>query len=275
MLKQMNWLFCVVIGVAVHAEPPKTAAPPELLLDVEKADWKGSSRGDVRAVLVSAADQMLPYFPGAKIERLRVTNPGGPIVLYERDKDGAVRVKLDTGANLWAQTAFQFAHELTHVLCRFRTGSNPNKWLEESLCETGSLFTLRRMGEAWKVKPPYANWKDYSKSLTAYADERVKAATLPAGTSLAEWYKENEPALRKTATDRPRNTTVAVVLLGILERSPESWAAVYYLNQGAVAKDESIAACLARWHAQAPKEHRAFVREVGRALGVEVSASPL
>ena len=37
-----------------------------------------------------------------------------------------------------------------------------NSWLEESLCETASLFTLRAMSRSWSIAPPYPAWKNYA-----------------------------------------------------------------------------------------------------------------
>src|SRR5690606_5270825 len=118
-----------------------------------------------------------------------------------------------------------------------------NKWLEESICETGSLFALRRMGEAWKKAPPKVRWKSYASNLTKYAEGRIAEHRLAAGQSLAEWYKANERELRRTSTDRKRNGVVAVKLLELLEKRPEHWLAVHYLNQGDAPQDESFADC--------------------------------
>lgn len=235
---------------------------PELDLRVEADGWKGSSQADVTKVLRSVASEMLPHFRGAEVEPVHVSNGGGPITLFARERDGAIRVKLESGGNLWAQMSFQFAHELTHVMCRYRAGRNANKWLEESLCETGSLFALRRMGETWKNAPPYPNWKSYAKHLTEYAEKRITDHALPPGTTLARWYAENAEALRKTAEDRPRNTTVAIAILPLLEKSPEKWMAVYYLNQGEIAPDESLADCLKRWRQNTPEKHGGLIRDI-------------
>ena len=257
------------------AEPPNRAqqSTPALTVRVDKDNWKGDSPADVEAVLRSTARELLPQFPGITLEPMRVSGIGGPITLFAREPDGSIRIKLDTGGRLWAQCAFQFAHELTHILCRYRPDKHPNKWFEESLCETGSLFALRKMGESWKTSPPYPNWKSYAPNLVEYAQKRITEHALPAGKSFVEWYTENKPALLKSAVDRPRNTTVATVLLPLFEKTPEHWAAVYYLNEGKRAADETFADCLQRWHDQTPKEHRAFVRALAAQFGISVIAN--
>lgn len=260
----------LVAGTAFAEAPPAVGATPALNVRVDKDNWKGDNPADVEAVLRSAARELLPQFPGITLEPLRVSGIGGPITLFAREPDGSIRVKLNTGGKLWSQCAYQFSHELTHVLCRYRADKHPNKWFEESICETASLFALRKMGESWKTTPPYANWKSYAPNLTEYAEKRMTEHALPAGKTFVEWFAENKQALLKTAIDRPRNTTIATALLPLFEKSPEHWAAVYYLNEGKRDKDESFAACLQRWHDQTPKEHQRFVREIGAQFGIVV-----
>ena len=127
---------------------------------------------DVRRVLQSTAEQFWPYFPDRTLPPILVEPQGGPIVLFQRRPQGEYQVRLNTGNMLWAQHAFQFAHEFTHILCNYDATPHRNKWFEESLCELGSLFALRRMAEVWTVQPPYPNWKSYAKALGDYAGER-------------------------------------------------------------------------------------------------------
>jgi len=265
------WLL-IAAPCAVAAAPNTKAAPPALNLRVDKDNWKGDDPADVEAVLRSAARELLPHFPGIELEPLRVSGIGGPITLFAREPDGSIRIKLNTGGRLWSQCAFQFAHELTHVLCRYRPARHPNKWLEESLCETASLFVLRRMGESWKTSPPYPTWKSYAPSLTEYAQKRLTDHALPARESFVARYTENKPALLKSAVDRPRNTTIATVLLPLFEKSPQHWAAIYYLNEGKIDPDELFPACLQRWHDHTPKDHRLFIRELAAQFGIALAA---
>src|ERR1700756_4796293 len=82
----------------------------------------------------------------------------------------------------WAQYAFQFAHELCHALANFASNSErlqlyppqANLWLEESLCETASLFTLRAMSRSWRTEPPNPAWRNYAPCLDDYAEQRLE-----------------------------------------------------------------------------------------------------
>jgi len=135
-----------------------------------------------------------------------------------------------------------------------------------------SLYALRRMAEVWEVKPPYPNWRGFSKHLRAYANERIKKSQLPDGTTLATWYRQNEAALRKNSTDRAKNNIVAVVLLPLFEAEPEHWAAVEFLNAGARKEPRSFQQYLADWHRHAPEKHRPFIHRIATVFEIEVGA---
>jgi hypothetical protein len=248
------------------------AQPPRLELRIDREGWGSAVLGDVEAVLGSAADQLLPHFPGIELPPVRVSPRGGPIVLHRRGEDGSIIMRLNTGDTFWSQYAFQFAHELCHILCRYDTDPTGNKWFEETICELASLYTLRSMGQAWQTRPPYPNWKGYARHLTAYAQKRIDDSPLPDGLTLAQWYRRNAEALGANATDRGKNTIIAAALLPLFEREPRHWAAVWHLNDATPTSPQSFEAYLADWHAHVPAEHRAFVRAIAGEFGIRLKA---
>ncbi len=213
---------------------------------------------------------MWPYFPGRTLKPILVEPKGGPVTLFRRGPNGEYLVRLNTGDRLWAQHAYQFAHEFGHILANYDEHEQCNKWFEESICEMASLFALRRMSETWKVRPPYANWKQYSPALAAYAKERIQAAPLPPGKTLAAWYRDNEPLLRKDPCLRDKNTIVAVALLPLFEKQPESWEAIAWLNDGASHGASTFARYLGDWFARVPERHRPAVREIARKFEITI-----
>ena len=236
-----------------------------------EADWGGADIEDVRKVLASAAQTLWAHVPDRRLAPIEVEPKGGPIVLFGRGPGGAYRVRLDTGGTYWAQYAFQFAHEFCHILCRYEPSEQANKWFEESVCETASLFALRRMAETWKTDPPYPNWRSFAPHLASYAEDRLKAARLPAGTTLAQWYAGHAGHLRANACDRSKNLVVAGALLPLFEESPARWQAVQYLNAGARPQPRPLPLYLADWHRHCPAAHRPFVRRVAALFGVGLS----
>jgi len=236
-----------------------------------KARWDAGMR-DVEKVLRSAASELWKHFPERRLKPILVEPKGGPIVLYQSGPRGEYRVRLDTGSTYWSQYAFQFAHEFCHILCGCTEDEQSNKWFEESLCETASLFALHRMAETWKTDPPYPHWKDYAPHLREYADRRLKDVKLPAGRTLAEWYQVNEAALRKKSCDRNKNRVVAGVLLPMLEGRPEHWEAVTWLNAAASKQPRSFQQYLTDWHNQCPAKHKPFVRQIAAKFGIPLPA---
>lgn len=226
-------------------------------------EW-GAPLGNVEAVLGSTAEAMRRYVPGRELAPILVGPTGGPTVWHQRGPNGEHQVRLDTGGTYWSQYVYQFAHEFCHILCRYDAREKANKWFEETLCETASLFALRRMAQEWSIRPPYPSWRDYSRSLWDYADERIRAHRLSADTSAAAWYRRHVEDLRRRPCARRLTGPLAVALLPLFERQPRHWAAVTWLNAGAREEPRSFADYLADWHENAPARHRPFIRRLAR-----------
>jgi len=236
-----------------------------------KGKWEADLR-DVEKVLYSAAGELWTLFPDRRLAPILVQPKGGPIVLFERGPAGEYRVRLDTGRLYWAQYAFQFAHEFCHILCGYVDEDTSNKWFEESLCETASLFVLRRMAKTWKTAPPYPHWKDFAPHLGQYARDRLDEVHLPAGTTLAEWYRRHADQLRKAPCQRDLNRVVASALLPLLEKHPDHWEAATWLNAGASKEPRPFERYLADWRAHCPDKHKPFVSRIAKQFGVSLPA---
>ncbi len=256
----------------VADEPPPAVTPKISIRVVPHSAW-GAAVVDVEKVLASAAEPLLPYFVGRSVPPIVVEPQGGPIVLYERGPKGEFQVRLDTGGRRWAQHAFQFAHELGHILCQYNASPNRNRWFEESMCETASLFVLRRMADRWETDPPYPHWKGYAPALRSYAEERLTTARLADGVTLAAWYSQHAATLERNPVDRDKNLVVAAALLPFLEKQPEHWSAVAHLNVARPRGKQAFGEYLQEWHDRCPAEQRPLVVHVGRMLGVEIRST--
>jgi hypothetical protein len=253
---------------AAQMQPPAQAA--RLDIRIEKPDeWK-AAEADVRAVLESAAATLWQHFPGRRLAPIRVEPRGGPIVLYQRDAAGAYRVRLNTGETYWSQYAFQFAHEFCHILAGYVEDDASNKWFEESLCETASLYAIRRMAETWRTAPPYPHWKDYAPSLAKYAQDRLDEVHLPPDQTLAEWYAAHEADLRREPCQRELNRVAASVLLRLLEEKPGQWAAVAHLNGEPVREPRPFAVYLAAWRDRCPPALRTLPERVAAEFNIDL-----
>ena len=215
---------------------------------VTKADWGGASLRDIGKVLNSSARQLWPHASQEELKPIIVDRSRtGPIVLFRRGNEGQYIVRLDTHKTFWCQYAFQFSHELCHILCGYKAGARDNLWFEESLCETASLFAMPRMRKEWDKEPPYPNWKGYSPSLEKYAQERLDQHAWPDSLTVAEWYQRNKEKLKENPTDREKNTTIATKLLPFFEQQPANWGAVAYLNTHKKKTPRSFSTYLADW----------------------------
>lgn len=233
--------------------------------------WGGAGPADIVQVLRSAGEALASQFPDRKFPPIEVSRSfTTPITLFKRGPAGELRVKLNVEGTYWSQFAFQFGHEMGHIVCGFEEYENPNLWFEETLCEAASLFVLGRMAESWKTRPPYPHWKDYAGSLRKYREDRIAKARLPEGTTLAAWFRGQEAALRKDAGQRDLNLTMAATLLPLFEEAPERWAAVSTLNSARGDASRSFARYLKDWSASSPEKHRDLIAKIAARFGVSL-----
>ena len=177
---------------------------------------------------------------------------------------------LDAEGRHWSQFAFQFGHEMGHILCGNVDYENPNLWFEETLCEAASLYVLGRMADSWKTAPPYPNWKGYADALAKYRRERMARARLPEGTSLAEWWRPKEPSLRKDPRQRELNLVMASAILPWLEESTGPWESVGSLNAVHGDAARSFRQYLQDWVRSAAVNHRPLIRRIAEGYGVSI-----
>ena len=227
-------------------------------------DWGESHPADIQALLDDTAshiDRELRKPVEGTINILNLPSQEDPITFYRQDRKGPFDVNLTARDHFWSQYAYQFAHEYCHVQSGYELlHGNPNNWLHESICELASLYTLRRMGERWRKKPPYPNWAAYAPELTAYADKIISARSL-AGVSdpeFAAWLMAEEPELRKDPYQREKNKIVACRLLGLFEECPGGWNSIRALP----ASTATLLDYLKDWRAACSRDDRPFVDRV-------------
>jgi hypothetical protein len=210
--------------------------------------WGGAKITDIQKVLESTARQITPYIWQKNLNPIQVDrSQTGPIVLYRRGTNGEYLVRLNTLKTFWSQYAFQFAHELGHIICGFKKGDPSNLWFEESICETASLFALLNMANEWKKKPPYPNWKSYGEEFAKYAQKRIKKYPWPKNKSLGDWFNENKNDLTQKPADRGRNVRIASKLLPLFKEKPSRWEACAFINVKKTNKKRSFSTYLEDW----------------------------
>lgn len=279
-MRRRHFLRSLVLAtLAPHAL--RAAPSTDLRIIVERGAWGGAGSADITKVAESAGGEIWRFCPRSRIEGIRIYHrPDYPQTDYERTSDGCVHIGLASQDTRWSQFAFQFVHEFCHALAQhsevgIRGSHEPrhaNLWFEECLCETASLFALRRMSETWRTRAPYRNWRSYAPALARYASDRLglREHRLAAGENFPAWFAQNEPAMRAKADLREKNTVVASQLLPLFDAAPENWEAITFLNHGPRVKGKSFARKLADWQAASPPVHRPFIARIGAVFGVPV-----
>ena len=265
-------------ALAISQQPHRLTAPngyttpPMPKYRIDDNGFEASAR-DIQAVCDSAGRELWRFFPAARIEPFVVVRGhDGPRVLYQRNSQGEIVVKLDTHGTLWSQYAFQFSYLFAKILVGFDKRSEGNIWFETTVCEAAQLFALRAMSRAWEHDPPYANWKEYRHSLAKYALDITDGRQQLAEQDVAEYYREHQTQLAGNTAARDITGALAVVLLRVLEEHPSRLEAIQWLNQSPSPKDEPLAQYLSRWHAAVPANHRAFVERIAELFGEEIES---
>jgi hypothetical protein len=268
-------------GVLRPAGGRVVLAPEPLDIHVQAGGFGKASSPDITALLRSTAGELWRHCRGTQLGGLEVYHrPDHPQLDLKRTPEGRITVGLTAQGTHWAQYSFQFAHEFCHALANFadhpqqleRFPPQANLWLEESLCETASLFALRAMSRSWQTTPPYPVWRDYAPWFNAYAQRRLGLPEhqLPAGESFATWFRQNQSALRRNAGLRDRNTIIAIRLLPLFEAEPRAWQTLVFLNHGSADPNASLARHLAAWRSRCPADLRPFVTRLAAVFAVKL-----
>jgi hypothetical protein len=264
-------------------EPTRHPARIEHALDIRvQANAFGKATPDDIAVVIrSAASELFRYCPHTHLDGIDVYyRSNHPEIDSRRTPGGRIAMALSARDTRWAQYSFQFAHEFCHALANYANSSqqtipdtpNPNLWLEESLCETASLFALRAMSRSWEFSPPSPALRAYAPWLTDYVQQRLTLPEyrLPAETSFLVWFRSRQSTLRQNAVRRDWNTIIATELLPIFESEPAGWESVTFLNRGPADGRQTLSEHLTQWRASCPDHLRPFVTRLAAVFGVNL-----
>jgi hypothetical protein len=269
-----QWTLLGMVNVCCSAADGQSGPAVAPLVYRVETEGFGASEADIRAVLDSAGRELWQLFPDYEIQPLVVTRGRhGPITLFQRNDRGEIVIQLDTEKTFWCQYAYQFAHEFCHVLCGFRDADRGNKWFEETLCETASLYAMRAMSRTWKTAAPYANWKDYRDSLREYVDDVTRKRDMIYeiyAKGLPEFYRTHQSLLEREPASRELNGAMSLVFLQLFEEHPERWESVRWLNSTPPREGDAFAVYLQNWHDAVPAEHQPFVKKVAELYGVAI-----
>jgi len=106
---------------------------------------------------------------------------GSPAVWLHADGSSMAWIIVDIGQQAWSQLAYQFGHELGHVMANswqaHAKGKPPCQWLEEALVEAFSIRGLGRLAQSWSQNPPFAGDNAFGQSIADYRQNIIKGYT--------------------------------------------------------------------------------------------------
>lgn len=248
--------FALLLAVGASSLAPAGAhgqsrAAPSTLLDIPlkvTGEWGASSPRDAAAVLARMRAACLidvALLSDRQPGSLRVENrgSGNPAIWLHDDGTAMAWIVVNVGPQDWSKLAYQFGHELGHVLANSWDArskpASPCQWLEEALVEAFSLRGLGKLADNWERRPPFPNDAPFANALRQYRSTAIgnyeKMAPAPREAwRIDEWFLRNRAALEgKGGVQAPVEALVPTLLreldedircvadLGALNRWPE------------------------------------------------------
>ena len=176
------------------------SAPIELA-----GDWGASTPEDALVVLSRTREVCLTglrLLSDDQPTALRVeSRSSGPPHIWLQSSTRA-HVVVDGTARDWGRMAYQFGHELGHVLpiagSRNSLPLRPSIWLEEALVEAFTLRGLALIADSWEQDPWLPGEAGYSKDLRRYREFLIAGYRNGAAGSkqwLNGWFADNRTAV--------------------------------------------------------------------------------
>ena len=192
--------------------------------------------------------------------RLRVDEhtSGPPAIWLHPDGSSTAWIIVDTGQQAWSQLAYQFGHELGHVMANswqpHAKPAAPCQWLEEAIVEAFSLRGLGRLAENWKQNPPFAGDNAYGEAIAEYRQDIVQrygtlAAEQGAIGDTGAWFAGHREEIEAPGGLHGFAQAASVIVLAEYERTPDCVEAVGALNRWPGRSGVPIAEYLHDWEA--------------------------
>jgi hypothetical protein len=227
--------------------PPIEVAKTLLTAPIELA-------GDWGRMLPRSADQVVERMRRSCLDGIRLVSDrqptrlrvdehtsGSPAVWLHPDGSSMAWIIVDIGQQAWAQLAYQFGHELGHVMANswqpHSKAASPCQWLEEALVEAFSLRGLGRLAESWKQNPPFANDSEFGKAIADYRQDIIqrynKIAEEQGSTrDFRAWFADHRGEIETgDGIGSPFAQAASLTILAEYERVPDCVEALGALNR--------------------------------------------
>lgn len=199
--------------------PDLLRAPLEL-----GGDWGASRPASARAVILRARQACLSGLhlrSDRQPRELRVDHrPGSrPHIWLPADRPETGWVVVSIGERDWCKLAYQFGHELGHVLCNSwappAKPRPPCQWVEEASVEAFSLRGLARLAGDWERDPPFPGDEAFAGAIRRYRAGAIASYARHSGdgSDLAAWFRGRADALgAATGLDALQGPAVLAIL---------------------------------------------------------------
>jgi hypothetical protein len=105
----------------------------------------------------------------------------------------------------WSRLAYQFGHELGHVLANSwmpdAKPQAPSQWLEESMVEAFSIRGLGRLADRWETDPPFTGDNAFASAIRSYRENVIahyaRAVDMSSYSGLGDWFRRSRAALER------------------------------------------------------------------------------
>ncbi|SFP87790.1 hypothetical protein SAMN03159463_05063 [Mesorhizobium sp. NFR06] len=241
--------------------PPTTPPQTVLSVPIELA-------GDWGHMLPRAADQVVERMRHACLDGVRLVSDrqptrlrvdehtsGSPAVWLHPDGSSMAWIIVDIGERDWSKLAYQFGHELGHVMANSWQAdakpAPPCQWLEEAMVEAFSLRGLGRLAKGWKENPPFAGDNAFGDAIAEYRNAIITGYTALGDSQgftrdAAAWFIDHRREIEIPGLN-PFAQAMSVTILAEYDRAPDSVEALGALNRWPGRSGIPIAEYLKRW----------------------------
>ena len=221
-------------------------------------------------MLPRAADQVIERMRHACLDGVRLVSDrqptrlrvdehtsGPPAVWLHPDGSSMAWIIVDIGERDWSKLAYQFGHELGHVMSNswqpHAKPKPPCQWLEEALVEAFSLRGLGRLAENWKQNPPFPGDNAFGSAIAEYRGNIIQRYSVLAEQQgltrdPAAWFSVHRQEIEIPGLN-PFAQALSLRILGEYEHSPSCIEALGALNRWPGRTSIPIEDYLQQWHA--------------------------
>jgi hypothetical protein len=234
--------------ITLASRAPSAQIVPITLLTAQievTGGWQGSLPSSALTVITGMRDASLegvPLLSDRQPDSIRVDDHASEpphIWLHFDNNTRLAWIVVDVEERDWSRLAYQFGHELGHVLANSwarnaKTGP-PTQWLEESIVEAFSIRGLGHLAARWETAPLFPGDNAYGAAVRDYREKLIQKYTKATdGTSgnLADWLRDTRPALERPAIGlNPIEGPAILAILAELEGGADAVADIGALNR--------------------------------------------